>query len=260
MEKLKIVINQAGTNSTNDELIRQVCEDPALLELCNLIISNTAEAKADADAIVLAPSAEPAKCPAGATEIIVTDTVRFMPLSKEPTAEDVVRFRDILERDFDLRSPRIAIVQKTEVQSHDFANMVTQEHGINIYGPYSAEQIIADDKARHFDGIICADSTNTIVRIIKELSLEPSVRFFAGRESVVTSACSPFNIDKEEGLADISALTHPIYTAIDVIRNRAFFDEALQNPLPKLYRDKREDRRREDAPKANTNNDNTEKA
>ena len=60
-------------------------------------------------------------------------------------------------------------------------------------------------------------------------------------------------------LPDVSALTKPIYTAIDIVRNRAFYDEARQNPLPKLFRDKREDRKKDDAPQA-INNDNTEKA
>ena len=32
-----------------------------------------------------------------------------------------------------------------------------------------------------------------------------------------------------------------IYTAIDVFRNRQNYDEPLQNPLPKLFHEKRED-------------------
>ena len=32
-----------------------------------------------------------------------------------------------------------------------------------------------------------------------------------------------------------------IYTAIDVWRNRQNYDEPLQNPLPKLFHEKRED-------------------
>lgn len=258
MEKLKITIVQAGTSGTNDDFVRQVFEDTALLELCTLVVSETPEAQTDADAIVFAPTTEPVKCPSEAIEIITTDEVRFMPLGKEPTAEDIIRFRDILERDFDLRSPRIAIVQEKEKQSPDLASQVTTEQGINTYGPYSVEQILAEDKARHFDGIVCADSDSMAQHIIKELSLGVPVRYFAGREAVVTAVCQPVCINEEEGLANVSALTHPIYTAIDVIHNRTFFDEARQNPLQKLYRDKREDRKKDEAP-ANINNDNTER-
>ena len=243
MDKLKIAIVQAGDKTAGGELARQVFEDPALLELCTPVISDKAETQADADATVYIAAAESVVCPADAFEVVVTDTACFMPLTKEPTAEDIVKFRDILERDFDLRSPRIAIVQEGSTQNPDLASQVTAEQGINTYGPYTVEQMVAGERACHFDGIIAAGGIPTVQRIIKELSLEVPVRFFAGREIVVTAACQPVSINTtEDGLADVSALTHPIYIAIDVIRCRAFYDEARQKPLPKLFRDRREDR------------------
>ena len=54
-----------------------------------------------------------------------------------------------------------------------------------------------------------------------------------------------------------SALLYAFYWF--VLRNRATYDEARQNPLPKLFRDKRDDRRREAQAQANTNNENNEK-
>jgi len=260
MEKLKIAIAQVGTDAKGKEIILRACEETALTELCTPIVLNSADAETNADALVLVPTSEPTKCPAGALEIIVTDTTNFLPLAQEPTAEDIIKFRDILERDFDRRSPRIAIVQETEMQVPDLASQVTAEPGINTYGPYSVEQVLAEDKVRHFDGIVTADKT-LAQRIIKELMLEAPVRFFAGRASVVTAVCQPISInEEEEGLADISALTHPIYTAIDVIRNRAFYDEARQNPLPKLFHDKREDKRKDNTPQANNNKEDNEQA
>ena len=59
---------------------------------------------------------------------------------------------------------------------------------------------------------------------------------------------------------NVSWLTHPIYTAIDVIRNRAFYDEARRNPLQKLFRDKRDDRKKDDTSQENTNTEKPEKA
>ena len=53
-------------------------------------------------------------------------------------------------------------------------------------------------------------------------------------------------------LVEVSELTRPIYTAIDIVRHRAFYDEVRENPLPKLFRDKREDRRKDDASHANS--------
>lgn len=254
MEKLKIAIIKTGNSGNGDDLLRSVYEDPALLELCTPVVLEKKAALRDLDegkvaAVVLA-STEPAECPAGAFEVIATDKTNIMPLAKEPTAEDIVKFRDMLERDFDLRSPRIAIVHETAMQNPDLASQVTEEQGINTYGPYTVEQLFAEDMASHFDGIITADKA-LAQHILAKLPLEASVRFFAGREAVVTAVCQPAQTNEaEEGMADVSWLTHPIYIAIDVIRNRASYDEARQNPLPKLYRDKREDRRGEkDAPK-----------
>jgi 4-hydroxythreonine-4-phosphate dehydrogenase len=36
-------------------------------------------------------------------------------------------------------------------------------------------------------------------------------------------------------------MRHAIYLAVDVVRNRRQYDEPLKNPLPKLYKEKRDD-------------------
>lgn len=260
MNKLKIAVTQIGKDTTVENLVRQICEDPALLELCTPIVCNNAEQRKDVNATVLVPTDEPIVLPADATEIIVTEQALFMLLTTEPTAEDIVMFRDILERDFDFRSPRIAIVQESNMQNTELASQVTTEQGINTYGPYSVEQILAEDKIPHFDGIVTADKA-LANRIFTELMPEAPVRFFAGRETVVTAACQPAGKKEEEdGLADVSWLTHPFYVAIDVVRNRAFYDEARQNPLPKLFHEKREDKRRDNAPQTNNNKEEKEQA
>ena len=96
-------------------------------------------------------------------------------------------------------------------------------------------------------------------RIVAEVSQEAPVCYFAGREAVVTGICQPNRTEEtEEGVADVSWLTHPFYTAIDVIRNRAFYDEARQDILPKLFRDKRDERKKDETAQANNKTDNTE--
>ena len=261
MEKLKIAITQIGTDNTNNNLIHQVCCDPVMLELCTPVELDEETAyreldKAKVDALVLTSEA---KCPSGAFEIIVTDKTNIAVLDKEPTAEDIIRLRNILERDFDLQIPRIAIVQESIMQNPDLATQVTTEQGINTYGPYTVEQITAEDTAWHFDGIITTDKV-LAQRIVTDLLAKAPVRYFAGREAVVTAIYQPVQTNEDEGVADVSWLTHPFFTAIDIIRNRAFYDEARQDVLPKLFRDKREDRKKDELSQTNTNNDNSEKA
>lgn len=260
MEKLKIAITQG--NVASEEGFLKVFDDPTLFELCTPITYDSADnmkaalqdlKEGNVDALVLAPTDEPIKCPADATEVVVTDKACFMPLAKEPTEEDIIKLRNILERDFDVRNPRIAIVQENSMQNPDLASQVTTKQSINTYGPYTSEQILSEDTAHHFDGIIIPEG-NTLAT---SLSSEAPVRYFAGKEDVVT-AVYPFA--QTDNMEDVSKLTHPIYTAIDIVRNRAFYDEARQDPLPKLFRDKREDRKTNEAPQPNTNNENTEQA
>ncbi len=260
MEKLKIAVVQAGSESTDNESLRRLCENPTLLELCTPVARTESAALRDleegiADAMLLVPTAGPVQCPIDATQLIVTDKTNFLPLNAEPTAADIIRFRDILERDLDLSSPRIAIVSESTMKEPDLANQVTAEQGINTYGPYTVEQILSEDLACHFDGIVTTNGEKTCQRIISDLALEAPVRFYAGGTHVVTALYSPVTVNEDEesqGLADFSALTHPIYTAIDIVRNRAHYDQARQNPLPKLYHDKRDDRRKDNAPQANS--------
>lgn len=213
------------------------------------------------DALVLSPALQHVPCPDSATEIVITDKAIIMPLSCEPDIEDIVNMAAILERDFDRRSPRIAIIQESRMQNMTLAAQATAESGINTYGPYTAEQFLDKSLASHFDGIIIADGADTAQRMITELAQEAPARFFAGTDNVVTGAFYPANMDDAgRCVAPLTTLTLPIYTAIDIIRNRAGYDEARRNPLPKLFRDKREDRRTGDAPRPAEKNDQTEKA
>lgn len=262
MEKHKIAITLAGSDDSTRELIQNALSEPAMLELCSPVVMDKEAAfheleRGKVDALVLASSVEPIR---NAFEIIVTDKTNIMPLAKEPTGEDIIKFRDVLERDFGLQLPRIAIVQETSMQNPELASQITEEEGINTYGPYTVEQIMAEDKALHFDGIITADKTLG-QRIVAELAEEAPVRYFAGRDQIVTAVYQPAEKNEaEEGLTDVSWLTHPFFVATDVLRNRVFYDEARQNPLPKLFRDKRDERKRDEAPQANANIDNTEQA
>jgi len=258
MEKLKIAITQG--NNTNEESFINVFDDPTLFEICTPITYDNAESmtaalrdleEGNVDALVYAPTDELVKCPADATEVVVTEKAYFMPLAKEPTEEDIVKLRDILERDFDVRSPRIAIVQENAMQNPELASQVTTQQNINTYGPYTSEQIQNEDIACHFDGIIIPEDSS----LVTSISQDVPVRYFAGKESVVTTAFTPVQTDETE---EATKLTHPIYTAIDIVRNRAFYDEARQDPLPKLFRDKREDRKQNEAPQTNLNNETTE--
>jgi 4-hydroxythreonine-4-phosphate dehydrogenase len=72
--------------------------------------------------------------------------------------------------------------------------------------------------------------------------LESGVNYTAGLPIVRTSPDHGTAYDiAGKGIADENSMRQAIFTAIDVFRNRKFYDEPLQNPLPKLFHEKRED-------------------
>lgn len=196
------------------------------------------------DAVVLAPATEQPACPPDATELILAGSVAIMSQDDAPTAEIVEAFRNILDRDFDIPTPRIAIVQDSRFLETDFAERVTEEKGINTYGPYTSDQFVEGELKFHFDGIIVIGDPSLSLHLAKQMTPEALVRYLAGRDMVVTGVCEPADMHHSgKGVADCTLLTAPVFAAIDIVRRRAFYDEARENPLPKLYRDKREDRR-----------------
>ena len=82
----------------------------------------------------------------------------------------------------------------------------------------------------YFDGIITSDKQKA-TETFGALAYEYGIRFFAG-DHIITS---PFR-------ADVISLNHAMYIATDVYRNRKSFDQERENPRPKLFHDKREDR------------------
>ena len=79
----------------------------------------------------------------------------------------------------------------------------------------------------------------------KTLSMDSGVNFTAGLSYVRTSPDHGVAFDiAGKGEADLSSFRSAIYAAVDIVRNRQSDDEARQNPLPKLYHERREDSER----------------
>ena len=92
-----------------------------------------------------------------------------------------------------------------------------------------------------FDGVLAMYDDQGVVPF-KSLSHEYGVKLKAGISAiVVTPDHGPAFDIAGKGEADEQSMRHAIYTAIDMFRHRAEYDEPMSNPLPKLYHEKRED-------------------
>lgn len=175
-------------------------------------------------------------------------------LTVEGIREKLRLFNASLKRDFNIDGPRIAVLS---VNPHAGENGVlgTEEHdiilpamqqsldedGVQCFGPYAADGFFGARHYRRFDGVLAMYHDQGLAPF-KTIAMDEGVNFTAGLPIVRTSPDHGTGYDiAGQGIANESSMRHAIYTAIDVCRNRVRYDEAHQNPLPKLFQDRGRD-------------------
>jgi 4-hydroxythreonine-4-phosphate dehydrogenase len=274
MEKLKIGITEGCTDRTGYNLILTAFEEPVSLELCHPIIygnketaiqqrrvlnlstnfitiSNTHEVQdgrlsllqceegekkamedcmaKNIDALVITPTGAPIPCPTGTTEILINEDIHMALVTKVDN-DTIEAFRQTLTRDFDFQHPRIAILSDEPAQENSAEDTFEEKH-MHVYGPYSIKEFFEEEKYMFFDGIITSEKEKA-TEAFGALAYEYGIRFYAGSDLIITS---PFH-------TNTTSMNHATYIATDVYRNREAYDQERENPLPKLFHDKREDR------------------
>ena len=175
-------------------------------------------------------------------------------LTSQEIKEKLRMFNNSLKRDFNIDCPRIAvlslnphggengllgneereIIQPAMQQSLD-------EDGVQCFGPYAADGFFGARHYRRFDGVLAMYHDQGLAPF-KTIAMDEGVNFTAGLPIVRTSPDHGTGYDiAGQGIANESSMRHAIYTAIDVYRNRIRYDEARQNPLPKLFQDRGRD-------------------
>lgn len=174
-------------------------------------------------------------------------------ITKEAIVEKATVFHQALKRDFRVSIPRIAVLSLNPhagddgllgSEEKDIIAPAIEElaaKGIQAFGPYAADGFFGSGTYDHFDGVLAMYHDQGLAPF-KAIALESGVNYTAGLPIVRTSPDHGTAYDiAGQGCADENSMRQAIYTAIDVFRNRQFYDEPLQNPLPKLFHEKRED-------------------
>lgn len=192
--------------------------------------------------------------------MLVNEIVRIglvtthLPLKDVPqaiTADRIAQktriFHASLKRDFRISNPRIAVLSlnpqpSTEEQEVIVPALETLEgEGIQAFGPYPSDELFGNQLYEYFDGVLAMyDDQGTVP--FKTLAQEYGIKLKAGISAISTTPDHGPAFDiAGKGLADAQSMRYAIYTAIDMFRHRADYDEPLAHPLPKLYHEKRED-------------------
>lgn len=174
-------------------------------------------------------------------------------ITKEAIMGKANIFFKSLKRDFRISNPRIAVLALNPHagddgllgnEENDTIKPAIEEleaAGLQAFGPYAADGFFGSGAYRHFDGILAMYHDQGLAPF-KALASESGVNYTAGLPIVRTSPDHGTAYDiAGKGIADATSFRQAIFTAIDIFRNRADYDEPLTNPLPKLYHEKRDD-------------------
>lgn len=156
-----------------------------------------------------------------------------------------------LQRDFGMDKPRIAVLAlnphagdagllgKEEQEIIAPALTKAKEQGIWTFGPYAADGFFGSGHFTHFDAVLAMYHDQGLIPF-KTLDMS-GVNFTAGLSIVRTSPDHGTGYDiAGKNQADPSSMRNAIYMAVDVLRQRASFDELTANPLPFIEREDKE--------------------
>ena len=174
-------------------------------------------------------------------------------ITKEAIVNKATILHESLRRDFRVSCPRIAVLA---LNPHAGDNGVIgteeneiiipaieelEEKGIQAFGPYPADGFFGSGAYSDFDAVLAMYHDQGLAPF-KALAVEEGVNYTAGLPIVRTSPDHGTAYDiAGNGIADPMSFRHAIFTAIDIFRNRENYDEPFENPLPKLFHEKRDE-------------------
>jgi len=187
---------------------------------------------------------------------LATTHLPIQDVAKHITEESLVQKLRILnaslQRDFGIGAPRIAVLALNPHAGDDGLlgseeqNVILpamkkgEEEGMTLYGPFAADGFFGTRAYEHYDAVLVMYHDQGFAPF-KLLAMDNGVNFTAGLDMVRTSPDHGTAYDiAGKGVADENSFRQAVYTAIDIYRCRVAWDEAHQDPLQKLYIDKRD--------------------
>ena len=168
-------------------------------------------------------------------------------ITEERILAKLTLLNNSLKRDFGLEKPRIAVLAlnphagdagllgKEEQEIIAPALEKAKEQGIWTFGPYAADGFFGTGHFSHFDAVLAMYHDQGLIPF-KTLDMS-GVNYTAGLSIIRTSPDHGVGYDiAGKDQADPSSMRNAIYMALDVMRQRAEYDELRANPLPFIER------------------------
>ncbi len=151
-----------------------------------------------------------------------------------------------LPKDFGIHKPKIAVLSLNP-HAGDEGLIGSEEENIIkpaikeakhenmlVFGPYSADAFFARNHHENFDAVLAMYHDQGLIPF-KSLAHGEGVNYTAGLPVVRTSPDHGTAFDiAGKGMADQSSFLQAIYTAVDIIKQRAVYADMHKNPLRKM--------------------------
>ena len=149
-----------------------------------------------------------------------------------------------LKKDFLISKPKIAVltlnphagdegrIGKEEEEIIKPAVKDAKQRDIFCFGPYPADAFFARGQHEKFDAVLAMYHDQGLIPFI---SLAKGVNYTAGLKAIRTSPDHGVAFDiAGKGIADESSLREAVYKCIDILRNRAEYENQRKNPLKNI--------------------------
>ena len=184
---------------------------------------------------------------------LATDTLPVKSVAQAITKDMVIAkattLQQALKRDFRISNPRIAVLALNPSKAEGTeekecirpAIIELTKKSVQAFGPFPADDFFGNGDYEAFDAVLAMYHEQGTTPF-RALDLGNGIQFLAGLPIVCTSTDLSAGFDiAGKSVVDENPLRQAIYAAIDIARNRQNYDSPLQNPLPKLYHEKRDE-------------------
>lgn len=180
---------------------------------------------------------------------LLTDHVAVKDVANEITPElikaKITTINESLKKDFRISKPKIAVLG---INPHSGDNGVIGKEDdevlkpvietlynnkVMVFGPYAADSFFGSNNYKKFDAVIASYHDQGLIPF-KTLTFGNGVNYTAGLSGVRTSPDhgTAYEI-AGKGVADASSFTEALFTAINIVKNRAEYEGLTKDILKK---------------------------
>lgn len=196
------------------------------------------------DALVFVGDADMDTCTTDAKAVVYLSASDCMILvGREHIDEEMERTVKLLERDLDFSRPRMAVVADTDRQKEEW-EAKAEELRAFLYGPFLTETFFEEDQQEHYDVLLAFDHVSAR-RCFREAAHAWGVCLTEDPEGRITlyPAYNTQPMGEDATSFNTLSFNHALYSAVDVLRSRERYDEGHISPLPKLFFERKDERR-----------------